>query len=147
MYCITLRNKFDKTIIGWYDASASNFSTDQRRAKLFSGRVAADLIADQLRRMYPRLAQDIEVTPVQPTALIDSSDRCSRVAMIHPRYPDYRCASISFWGDRAIAGQVVRPVSAEFRFGADLQTPTVIRSRAEPKVRIRVPPAGSLLPT
>jgi TolB-like protein len=27
MYCITLRNKFDKTIIGWYDASASNFST------------------------------------------------------------------------------------------------------------------------
>jgi hypothetical protein len=40
------------------------------------------LVADQLRRMYPRLAQDIEVTPVQPTALIDSSDRCSRVAMI-----------------------------------------------------------------
>ena len=29
MYCITLRNKFDKTIIGWYDASVSNFSTDQ----------------------------------------------------------------------------------------------------------------------
>jgi len=82
MYCITLRNKFDKTIIGWYDASASNFSTDQRRAKLFLDRVDADLVADQLRRMYPRLAQDIEVTPVQPTALIYSSDRHSRVAMI-----------------------------------------------------------------
>jgi hypothetical protein len=67
MYCITLRNKFDKTIIGWYDASASNFSTDQRRAKLFVDRVDADAVAYQLRRMYPRLAQDIEVTPaVQP---------------------------------------------------------------------------------
>jgi hypothetical protein len=82
MYCIALRNKFDKTIIGWYDASASNFSTDQRRAKLFLDRVDADLVADQLRRMYPRLAQDIEVTHVQPTALIYSSDRHSRVAMI-----------------------------------------------------------------
>ena len=82
MYCITLRNNFDKTIIGWYDASASNFSTDKRRAKHFFDRVDADLVADQLRRMYPRLAQDIEVTPVQPTALIDNSDRRSRVAMI-----------------------------------------------------------------
>ena len=75
MYCITLRNKFDKTIIGWYDASASNFSTDQRRAKLFVDRVDADAVAYQLRRMYPRLAQDIEVTPaVQPTGLTCSSD-------------------------------------------------------------------------
>src|SRR6202047_4603078 len=73
MYCITLRNKFDKTIIGWYDASASNFSTDQRRAKHFFDRVDADLVADQLRRMYPRLAQDIEVTAVQPTGLTGRS--------------------------------------------------------------------------
>jgi hypothetical protein len=63
-----------KTIIGWYDASASNFSTDQRRAKHFFDRVDADLVADQLRRMYPRLAQDIEVTAVQPTGLTFSSD-------------------------------------------------------------------------
>ena len=62
--------------------------THQRRTSLltkdehFFDRVDADLVADQLRRMYPRLAQDIEVTPVQPTALIDSSDRRSRVAMI-----------------------------------------------------------------
>ena len=82
MYCIILRNKFDKTIIGWYDASASNFSTDQRRAKLFFGRVDADLVADQLRRVYPRLAQDVEVTPVQPTGVIYTSDRRSRIAMI-----------------------------------------------------------------
>ena len=83
MYCITLRNKFDKTIIGWYDGSASNFSTDQRRAKLFFDRVDADLMADQLRRMYPRLSQDIEVTPAaQSTALTYGSDRRNRVANI-----------------------------------------------------------------
>src|SRR3984893_6252465 len=59
MYCSALRNKFDKTIIGWYDASASNFSTDQRRAKHFVDRVDADLVADRLRRMYPRLAEQL----------------------------------------------------------------------------------------
>ena len=53
MYCITLRSKFDTTIIGWYAGSASNFSTDQRRTKLFFDRVDADLVADQLR-IYPR---------------------------------------------------------------------------------------------
>jgi hypothetical protein len=83
MYCITLRNKFDKTIIGWYDASASNFSTDQRRAKLFVDRVDADAVAYQLRRMYPRLTQDIEVTPaVQTTALVYSFNGRNRVAIV-----------------------------------------------------------------
>jgi hypothetical protein len=83
MYCITLRNKFDKTILGWYDASASNFSTDQRRAKLFVDRVDADAVAYQLRRMYPRLTQDIEVTPaVQPIALVYSSNGRNRVAIV-----------------------------------------------------------------
>src|SRR6516162_2114410 len=43
MYCITLRNKFDDTIVGWYDQSASHFSTDQRRAKVFRDRDAAEL--------------------------------------------------------------------------------------------------------
>ena len=74
MYCIILRNKFDKTIIGWHDASASNFSTDQRRAKLFFDRVDAELVADQLRRMYSRVAQDVEVTPVRPTGIKYRSD-------------------------------------------------------------------------
>ena len=83
MYCITLRNKFDKTIIGWYDASGSNFSTDQRRAKLFFDRVDANLVADQLRPMFPRLIEDIEVTPaVQSTALTPSSGRRNPVAII-----------------------------------------------------------------
>jgi hypothetical protein len=83
MYCITLRNKFDTTIIGWYDGSASNFSTDQRRAKLFFDRVDADLVACQLRRMYPRIGQDIQVTPAaQPTAMIYNFDRRNRVVVV-----------------------------------------------------------------
>jgi hypothetical protein len=83
MYCIALRNKFDKTIIGWYDGSASNFSTDQRRAKLFVDRVYADAVAYQLRRMYPRLTQDIEVTPaIQSTVLVYSSNGRNRVAIV-----------------------------------------------------------------
>jgi hypothetical protein len=83
MYCITLRNKFDTTIIGWYDGSVSNFSTDQRRAKLFSDRVDADLVAYQLRRMYPRIGQDIEVTPAaQPTAMIYNFDRHNGVVVV-----------------------------------------------------------------
>ena len=74
MYRIILRNKFDKTIIGWHDASASNLSTDLRWAKLFFDWVEADLVADQLRCMYPRVAQDVEVAPVQPTGIKYSSE-------------------------------------------------------------------------
>src|SRR5215813_14904283 len=71
MYCITLRNKFDKTIIGWYDASASNFSTDQRRAS--SSSIGSTLMRWLISSGAPRLAQDIEVTSaVQPTALLYS---------------------------------------------------------------------------
>jgi hypothetical protein len=66
-----------------YDGSASNFSTDQRRAKLFFDRVDADLVAYQLRRMYPRIAQDIEVSSaVQPTAIIYNVDRRNRVVVV-----------------------------------------------------------------
>ena len=83
MYCITFRNKFDTTIIGWYDGSASNFSTDQRRAKLFFDRVDADLVAYQLRRMYPRIGQDIEVTlTTQPTTMSYNFDRRNRVVVV-----------------------------------------------------------------
>ena len=82
MYCITLRSKFDTTIIGWYDGSASNLSTDQRRTKLFFDRVDADLVADQLR-IYPRIGQNIEVTPAaQPTAMIYNFDRRNRVVVV-----------------------------------------------------------------
>jgi hypothetical protein len=81
MYCITLRNKFDSTIVGWYDQSASDFSTDQRRAKVFRERDAADLAANQLRRRYPRVAKYIDVSPVEPTAIVYTFDRNRAVAL------------------------------------------------------------------
>ena len=83
MYCITLRSKFDNTIVGWYDQSASNWSTDQRRAKVFLDRHDADLVANQLRRQYPRIAQYVEVTAaIQPTAIIYTFDRQNRAILL-----------------------------------------------------------------
>ena len=50
---------------------------------LFVDRVGADLVADQLRRTHPRLAQDVEVTPaVQPTSLTYSSNGRNPVASV-----------------------------------------------------------------
>ena len=82
MYIITLRNKFDNSIVGWYEQSASHWSTDQRRAKIFLDRDDADLMADQLRRRYRRIAQYIEVAGVQPTAIIYTVDRRNRVVAL-----------------------------------------------------------------
>jgi hypothetical protein len=81
MYCITLRNKFDDTVVGWYDQSASHFSTDQRRAKVFRDREAADLVANQLRRWYPRVAKYIDVSSIEPTAIVYIFDRNQAVAL------------------------------------------------------------------
>jgi len=81
MYCITLRNKFDNTIVGWHDQSASNFSTDQRRAKIFRDRDAADLVANQLRRRYPRVAEYVQVSTIEPTAIVYIFDR-NRVVVL-----------------------------------------------------------------
>jgi hypothetical protein len=83
MYCITLSEQVGHNNHRWYDGSASNFSTDQRRAKLFSDRVDADLVAYQLRRMYPRISQNIEVTPAaQPTAMIYNFDHHNGVVVV-----------------------------------------------------------------
>jgi len=81
MYCITLRNKFDNTIVAWYDQSASHFSTDQRRAKVFRDREAADLVANQLRSRYPRVAKYIDVAAIEPTAIVYIFDRNRAVAL------------------------------------------------------------------
>ena len=81
MYCITLRNKFDDTIVGWYDQSTSHFSTDQRRAKVFRDREAADLVANQLRSRYPRVAKYIDVAAIEPTAIVYIFDRNRAVAL------------------------------------------------------------------
>ena len=81
MYCITLRNKFDDAIVGWYDQSGSHFSTDQRRAKVFRDRDAADLVAKQLRIRYPRVAKYIDVSAIEPTAIVYVFDRNRAVAL------------------------------------------------------------------
>jgi hypothetical protein len=81
MYCITLRNKFDNTIVGWYDQSGSHFSTDQRRAKVFHERGVADLVAKQLRIRYPRVAKYIEVSAIEPTAIVYIFD-CNRAVAL-----------------------------------------------------------------
>jgi hypothetical protein len=81
MYCVTLRNKFDDTIVGWYDQSASHFSTDQRRAKVFRDREAADLMANQLRSWYPRVAKYVDVASIEPTATVYIFDRNRAVAL------------------------------------------------------------------
>jgi hypothetical protein len=81
MYCITLRNKFDDTVVGWYDQSASYFSTDQRRAKVFRNREAADLVANQLRSRYSRVAKYIDVSAIEPTAIVYIFDRNRAVAL------------------------------------------------------------------
>jgi hypothetical protein len=63
MYIITLRS-----IVGYYDGSGSNFSTDPTRAKLFYDRDDADLVANQLRQALPRIAPYIDVvTPMMPS--------------------------------------------------------------------------------
>jgi hypothetical protein len=81
MYCITLRNNFDDTIVGWYDQSASHFSTDQRRAKVFRDRNAADVVVNQLRRRYPRVAKYIDVSAIEPTAIVYIFDRNRAVTL------------------------------------------------------------------
>jgi hypothetical protein len=81
MYCITLRNKFDDTVVGWYDQSASHFSTDQRRAKVFRDRDDADLVANQLRRRYAHVAKYIDVSTIEPTAIVYIFDRNRAVAL------------------------------------------------------------------
>ena len=81
MYCITLRSKFDDTIVGWYDQSASNFSTDQRRAKVFGDRDAAAMVAHHLRHRYPRVANHIDVSAIEPTAIVYIFERNRAVAL------------------------------------------------------------------
>jgi hypothetical protein len=81
MYCITLRNKFDDMIVGWYDQSASHFSTDQRRAKVFRDRGAADLVANQLRSRYSHVAKYTDVSAIEPTTIVHIFDRNRAVAL------------------------------------------------------------------
>ena len=63
LYCITLRSRIDAAITGWYTGSGSRWSTDHKRQKLFAKKRDAALICNELRRLYPRNANVINIEP------------------------------------------------------------------------------------
>ena len=61
-YCITLRSRTDTSIItGWYADSASRWSTDHRRLKLFDDKYHAGAVCRELRNLCPRNAEVINI--------------------------------------------------------------------------------------
>jgi hypothetical protein len=60
-YCITLRS--DERITGWYDGSASRWSTDHKRQKLFDKKRDAKPVRHELRKLCPRNADVINIEP------------------------------------------------------------------------------------
>ena len=68
MYCITLRYRIDATITSWYDGSASRWSTDYKRRKLFGKKRDAGTICRELRKLCPRNAEFINVEAAEDAA-------------------------------------------------------------------------------
>jgi hypothetical protein len=64
-YCITLRSRTNARITGWYDGSASRWSTDHKRHKLFDKIYDAKPVCDDLRRRCPRNAKVINIEAAQ----------------------------------------------------------------------------------
>ena len=60
-YSITLRCRIDATITGWYDASRSMWSTDQKRRRLFGNKHEAKSTREELRSLCPRNAKVIDL--------------------------------------------------------------------------------------
>ena len=60
-YCITLRSRTDATITGWYDGSDSRWSTDHNRQKVFDKKSDAGPVCQELRSLYPRNAEVIDI--------------------------------------------------------------------------------------
>jgi len=70
-YCITLRSRTDTRIItGWHADSASRWSTDHRRQKLFDNKYHAGAVCRELRNLCPRNAEviNIEVARDDPSS-------------------------------------------------------------------------------
>ena len=61
-YCITLRSRTDTRIItGWYADSASRWSTDHGRQKLFDNKYHAGAVCRELRNLCPRNPEVINI--------------------------------------------------------------------------------------
>jgi hypothetical protein len=74
MYCITLRSRIDARITSWYDGSASRWSTDHKRQKLFDKKRDAGPICRELRKLCPRNASFINVEAAYNAALESGGD-------------------------------------------------------------------------
>ena len=83
MYCITLRSRIDARITSWYDASASRWSTDHKRQKLFDKKRDAGPICRELRKLCPRNAKFINVEAAYNAVLEAGGDS--------------RPSSVEFW--------------------------------------------------
>jgi hypothetical protein len=74
MFCITLRSRIDARITSWYDGSASRWSTDHKRQKLFDKKRDAGPICRELRKLCPRNANFINVEAAYNAALEAGGD-------------------------------------------------------------------------
>jgi hypothetical protein len=61
-YCITLRSRTDTRIVtGWYAGSASRWSTDHKRRRMFDNKHDARAVCRELRSLCPRNAEVINI--------------------------------------------------------------------------------------
>ena len=70
-YCITLRSRIDTRITGWYDCSDSRWSTDPNRQKLFDTKRDAGPVCHELRNLWPRNAEVINIEPEEDDTSLD----------------------------------------------------------------------------
>jgi hypothetical protein len=60
-YCINLQSRVHAGVTGWYDGSASRWSTDHTRRKVFDTKRDARSVCQQLRTLCPRNAAVINI--------------------------------------------------------------------------------------
>jgi hypothetical protein len=64
-YCITLRSRTDARITGWYTGRNSPWSTDHTRQKRFDNKHDAGAACRELRSLWPRNAEVINIESAQ----------------------------------------------------------------------------------
>ena len=70
-HSITLRSRTDARITGWYDGSDSRWSTDHNRQKLFDTKRDAGPVCHELRNLWPRNAEVINIEPEEDDTSLD----------------------------------------------------------------------------
>jgi hypothetical protein len=67
-YCITLRSRTDASIEGWYAGRNCRWSTDHKRQKRFDNQRDASAVCQELRSLYARNANVINIEFTQDDA-------------------------------------------------------------------------------